>query len=175
MTYREKALRAAIGEVGVREDPPGSNRGSRVKEYQAATSLKGTGWPWCAAFVCWCFKQAGAPLAYPSASVGHFLVWAAKYGYTVKRPFRGDLVCYRFDADDWPDHIGFVERVLALRWRGREFAGWVRTIEGNTAFGNDANGGQVQRRWRWLRRCSFVRVPDPVKVPKRTATKRKPA
>lgn len=158
MTVREKALRAAIGEVGVKEHPPGSNSGPRVKEYQAATSLAGTGWPWCMAFVCWCYKQAGHKLPYPSASVGLFLDWATKVGDVVTRPLRGDLVCYRFDADNWPDHVGIVERVLAVRWQGKVFAGWVRTIEGNTAFGDDANGGQVQRRTRWHSRCSYVRI-----------------
>lgn len=158
---RIRALEIAQGEVGVKEDPAGSNTGPRVRQYQAATSLKGTGWPWCMAFVCWCYKQAGKPLPYPSASVGLFLEWAKKVGDVVpnNRPFRGDLVCYRWGSDNWPDHVGIVERVLAVRWRSRDFVGFVRTIEGNTAFGNDANGGQVQRRTRWHGRCSYVRIP----------------
>jgi hypothetical protein len=77
----------------------------------------------------------------------------------VQRPFRGELVCYRFDADNWPDHVGNVERVLALGWRDKTFAGYVKTIEGNTSAGNNANGGEVQRRYRWVNRCSFVRIP----------------
>jgi hypothetical protein len=158
VTAREKALRIAIGELGVKEHPPGSNSGPRVRQYQAATSLKGTGWPWCMAFVCWCYKQAKHPLPYPSASVGMFLSWARKVGKEVKRPLRGDLVCYRYGSDSWPDHVAFVERVLSVRWKDNVFAGYVRTIEGNTASGNDANGGQVQRRWRWHSRCSYVRI-----------------
>ncbi len=156
MTTREQALRLAVGEIGVKEHPPGSNSGTRVKEYQAATNLGGTGWPWCMAFVCWCYKQAGKPLPYPTASVGAFEVWAKKQGKMVTRPLRGDLVCYRFDADNWPDHVGIVERVLALPRFGKPW--FVRTIEGNTAFGNDANGGQVQRRTRYHYRCSYVRI-----------------
>ena len=162
MTVREKALRKAIPELGVHEEPPGSNSGPRVRQYQAATNLGGTGWPWCMAFVCWCYKQAGHPLPYPTASVGAFLNWAGGVGDIVRRPFRGDLVCYRFDADNWPDHVGIVERVLAVRWRGREFVGWVRTIEGNTSLTSNDNGGKVMRRTRWHRRCSYVRVPDNV-------------
>ena len=159
VSVREKALRFAIGELGVKEHPAGSNSVPRVKEYQAATSLGGTGWPWCMAFMCWCFKQTGYPLPYPSASVGNFLAWAVTAGNVVVRPLRGDLVCYRFDADNWPDHVAIVERVLAVRWKGKVFAGYVKTIEGNTSRGNDANGGQVQRRYRWHRRCSYVRIP----------------
>lgn len=157
MTVREKALRVAIGEIGVKEQPAGSNSGPRVREYQAATGLGGTGWPWCMALVCWAYKRAGHPLPYPTASVGLFLAWAVKVGDVVARPFRGDLVCYRFDADNWPDHVGIIERVLALPRSGRPYL--IRTIEGNTSFGNNANGGQVQRRWRWASRCSFVRIP----------------
>ncbi len=144
----------------MKEYPPGSNSGPRVREYQAATNLGGTGWPWCAAFVCWCYKQAGKALPYPTASVGLFEAWAVKQGDMVKRPFRGDIVCYRFDADNWPDHMGIVERVLALPRFGKPWL--VRTIEGNTAFGNDANGGEVQRRTRYHWRCSYVRIPGNV-------------
>lgn len=157
MTIREKALRVAIGELGVKEQPTDSNWGPRVKQYLAAAGFK-TPAPWCMAFVCWCYQQAGHKLPYPTASVGLFLEWAAKAGDVVVRPFRGDLVCYRFDADNWPDHIGIVERVLGLPRVGRPWY-WLRTIEGNTAWGNDANGGQVQRRWRWGVRCSYVRIP----------------
>ncbi len=145
-----------MGEVGVKEEPAGSNSGPRVRQYQAATNLGGTGWPWCAAFVCWCYKTAGKPLPFPTASVGAFEAWAKQNGKMVTRPLRGDLVCYRFDADNWPDHIGIVERVLALPFGGKPWL--VRTIEGNTAFGNDANGGQVQRRTRYHWRCSYVRI-----------------
>src|SRR3990167_6032936 len=133
MTAREKALRIAIGELGVKEHPAGSNSGPRVREYQASTSLGGTGWPWCMAFVCWAYKQAGHPLPYSSASVGQFLNWAGGVGDIVTRPFRGGPGCYRWDADNWPDHIGFGERVLALRWKGKAFVGWVSVIEGNTS------------------------------------------
>ena len=157
MFIREKALRIAIGELGVKEHPPGSNTGPRVREYQAATSLGGTGWPWCMAFVCWCYKQAGHVLPYPTASVGLFVGWATKVGEVVTRPYRGDIVCYRFDADNWPDHTGIVERVLGLPRGGK--AWYIKTIEGNTSAGNDANGGQVQRRWRYAPRCTFVRIP----------------
>lgn len=52
-------LRVAEDEVGVVEVPLGSNRGPRVEEYQASTYLPGSGWPWCGAFVCWVWQEAG--------------------------------------------------------------------------------------------------------------------
>ncbi len=56
-----KVLEIAAGEIGVREDPPASNRGKRVQEYQASVGVD-PGEPWCAAFVYWCFAAAAAEL-----------------------------------------------------------------------------------------------------------------
>ncbi|MEJ8845608.1 CHAP domain-containing protein [Variovorax rhizosphaerae] len=48
---------AAASQVGVREDPLGSNRGPMVDEYLKSAGLHvGTGWS--VAFVYWCFDQA---------------------------------------------------------------------------------------------------------------------
>jgi hypothetical protein len=58
-TMTELALQAAESQVGTTESPLGSNRGARVQSYQSSTALGGTGWPWCAAFVCWVWQQAG--------------------------------------------------------------------------------------------------------------------
>jgi hypothetical protein len=56
-----KVLEIAAGEIGVREDPPASNRGKRVQEYQASAGVD-PGEPWCAAFVYWCFANAASAL-----------------------------------------------------------------------------------------------------------------
>lgn len=58
----EDALRARIveiagAEIGVRE-ATGHNDGARVEEYLAYTGLD-KGHAWCAAFVSWCYGQAG--------------------------------------------------------------------------------------------------------------------
>lgn len=152
--------------VGTKEHPAGSNRGP----YNA--KLKGgiddwclranglTGYPWCAAFARAMSEDCGYKIPEPrAASVGFLEEWARKIGKLVERPLKGDLICYRFDSDNWPDHIGIVDKVLAVKWRGKSFTGYVRTIEGNTSAGNDANGGQVQIRYRWLDgRCKFIRL-----------------
>lgn len=159
MSTRMKALEVAQRFVGVRENPPGSNWGFWVGKF-----LGSAGWtkpaPWCAAFVCYCYEVAGRPLTFPNrASVGFFENWLDKHGYIVDRPLKGDVVCYRFDSDNWPDHIGIVERVLAIRWRDRKFVGWIQVIEGNTSLTNQADGGRVMRRRRWANRCVFGRIP----------------
>lgn len=157
-TKRLRALEIAKREVGVREDPPGSNWGPRVSQY-----INSTGYnfptPWCLAFVHWCYERVGVELG-GRALVQAFDNWAGQNGYLVKRPFRGDIVCYDWDGDRWDDHVGIVDRVLALRWSpSGKFVGWIRTVEGNTAKGNDSNGGQVQIRYRWAKYCKFARIP----------------
>lgn len=53
--------------VGRSENPPGSNTGPFVQRCQSATFLAGTGWPWCAAFVCRDAAESKVPLAYNGA------------------------------------------------------------------------------------------------------------
>ena len=54
------AVGAAIGEIGTKEDPDGSNRGPRVDEYEGPDWL---GSPWCALFASFCWAKAphGSP------------------------------------------------------------------------------------------------------------------
>ncbi len=57
------ALEVARSQIGVSEQPPGSNRGPQVDAYLRAVGLdpagNGTdGYAWCVAFIYWCFEQA---------------------------------------------------------------------------------------------------------------------
>lgn len=164
-SVRLTALACAKKYVGVTEQPPGSNRGRLIDRWnQAACGL--TGVYWCASFVHGMYLEAGRNLP-GGASVGQIRAWAAKCGDIVKRPRRGDLACFEFGegAAAFDDHIGIVERVLALRWSNGTFTGWITTIEGNTSAqgktGSQSNGGGVFRRRRWIRGigAQFVRVP----------------
>src|SRR5690606_17948028 len=56
---RTHILHIAQNEIGVRE-ATGHNDGKRVEEYLRYTHL-GKGHQWCAAFVSWCYGQAGLP------------------------------------------------------------------------------------------------------------------
>jgi hypothetical protein len=156
---RERALRIAIGQIGVVEKG-GNNWGPQVALYLRATGITFPA-AWCMAFVHWCYGQAGKTLG-GGASVGNFLTWARQNGIIVARPLRGDLGCWELSGDSWPDHVFFVERVLKLGpvWT-------LRTIEGNTSSGqagSQDDGGGVYRRTRLVRNSSvlgaiFVRVP----------------
>lgn len=156
------ALEQAKLYVGTKEHPPNSNRGPHIDRWEKwANGL--TGYAWCAAFACGMFREvAGLIVPEPRrASVGFLEEWAEKVGELLKpgtRVRKGDLVCYRFDSDDWPDHVGFVDKVFEQRWEGEFFYGSIRTVEGNTSAGDDANGGEVQIRFRSNVRMKFIRI-----------------
>lgn len=172
MTIRDAALSRAVTYIGVKETPAGSNRGRLIDKWNSDACGE-TGVPWCCSFVHGMYKLAGFNLP-GGASVEALLTAASKAGWLVpsgkrgQRPFRGDLVCFDFDEGDlygpYGDHIGIVERVLALRWSGGKFTGWIQTVEGNTSSGvagSQSDGGGVFRRRRWVRGigADFVRVP----------------
>jgi hypothetical protein len=117
----DRALAIARGELGVTEHPMGSNSGARVREYQAATFLGGTGWPWCMAFLCWCWQHADRQLPYRTASAYGMLNWARRAGWAVpsSRLIPGDLVAFNIGSG----HIAMFER-----WEGST----VYTIDGNS-------------------------------------------
>jgi hypothetical protein len=120
------ALLAAVqGEVGVTEQPPGSNEAPRIAQYRQATAGSGVG-PWCAYFTSWAAREAGMPLGDNGqgfGSVDALYAWAQQSGRAVPNgpgvvPRPGDLVV-------WDEHIGVVESVLP--------DGSVQTIEGNSS------------------------------------------
>jgi hypothetical protein len=125
-TAGQRALAAAQAEVGVAEQPPGSNDGPRIAEYRAATAGSGVG-PWCAYFTSWCASQAGAPLGEVGqgfGSVDAVYAWAQRTGRAVPAgpgvsPSPGDLIVWG------GRHIGIVESV--------DPDGSIHTIEGNSS------------------------------------------
>ncbi len=124
---------------GVREVPANSNRGKEVEEFQRATNLDGTGWAWCAAFVCWGFKKLSEEMAMPfdrpeTALAYGFENWARNEGLKLFKPrtkiLAGDIVMF--------DEFSHVAVAIA-----DEKNGVVRTIEGNTDASGSREGGGV--------------------------------
>jgi len=120
-----RALAAAQAEVGVSEEPPGSNDGARIAAYRTAVAGAAPGVPWCAYFVSWAAAQAGAPLGENGsgfglvASIGD---WAARTGRLLPadgQPAPGDLILFG------DRHVGLVESVNA--------DGTITTVEGNSS------------------------------------------
>ena len=67
-TLAELALQTAQGQIGQSEKPAGSNSGPMVNEYLHAAGLK-PGYPWCQAFVYWCYDVAAKKLSVPNTAV----------------------------------------------------------------------------------------------------------
>jgi hypothetical protein len=143
LTAQQRVVRVAVAEVGVKEHPAGSNSGKRVDEFTAVTGTHGQ--PWCAAFVTWCWLQIGVRLEGFNTAYCPSWVQTARAGRcrlsVVSRAgaMPGDMVLYDWGGDGTSDHIG----VLTSRV-GAD--GSFRACEGNTAVGNDSNGGAVMIR-----------------------------
>jgi CHAP domain len=110
------------------------------------------GVPWCAIFASYCFDVgAGVVLCRGwhgagvnprgVAYVPTLAAWLRATGRKVEgAPRAGDLVVFDWDGG-LPDHVGLVIRRVTHG---------VQTVEGNTAVGNDSDGGEVMRRERSL-------------------------
>ena len=131
-------LNAVRNEVGVAEQPPGSNDAPRIAQYRQATAGSGVG-PWCAYFVSWAAREAGVPIGDTGQGYGRVddvWAWGERTGKAIPAaggtPQAGDLIV-------WDEHIGIVESVGA--------DGSISTIEGNSSdrvnrrtYGSDGGG-----------------------------------
>lgn len=141
MATAKKLINKAISQIGVKESPANSNNVKYNTAYYGR-EVKGSAYPWCCAFIWWLFQKCDASKLFCNGqkialcqSVKNIMK-----SQIVKNPKPGDLVLFQFDSDASADHIGILEKVNS--------DGTYTTIEGNTAVGNDANGGCVMRRTR---------------------------
>jgi CHAP domain-containing protein len=125
------ALQVAESQVGVTEQPPGSNDGPQIAEYRTAVQGAYAGAPWCAYFASWCARQAGVPLGDHGqgfGSVSEITDWARQTGRLTQTPAPGELILFG------TQHVGIVKSVNA--------DGSLTTVEGNAS-----NGVNVETRW----------------------------
>lgn len=149
-------LEVASSQVGVMEEPPGSNRGPEVDAYLKSVGLNpaGGGVAWCAAFVYFCFQTAAKRLGRPNPVVktaGVLDHWtrALERGIptitAAKAHMQEDLVrpglIFVIDTGDpgGGGHTGLVQAIVS---------GKLVTIEGNTNDGGPREGMGVFRRER---------------------------
>lgn len=143
-------LKAGAGEVG------GNNKGPWVRKYMEPAGLP-DGYPWCAAFVSWCFLQAvdgdrrEMPFNYSAGARDIFNQLKSKgwsfSGEGDKQPKPGDIVCWwRTSLASSNGHIGIVYHCKD---------GFLYTIEGNKA-ANIAGFSYVKTRMDKL--LGFARV-----------------
>jgi CHAP domain len=116
-------LAAAETQVGVSEQPPGSNDGPQIATYRTAVAGAQAGEPWCAYFASWAAAQAGTPLGANGeglGSVAQITSWAQQTGRYMPAgsvPQSGDLILFG------DHHVGIVESVNS--------DGSLNTVEGN--------------------------------------------
>lgn len=134
-----RALGIARTHIGEKEQPAGSNK----QEFGVWYGLNAE--PWCAMFISYCYAKAGSKTFIPKRYYAYvpFIVNDARAGRNglsvTQHPVAGDLVCYDWDGGV-ADHVGLFDH-----WSGgNDFV----AVEGNTAVGNDSNGGEVMERKR---------------------------
>ncbi len=155
-----QALAEAVKHIGKKEQPFGSNKTEFGKWFGVDAV------PWCNTFVSYCFSVgAGYTIAAGHRGAGIYAkgctyvptteAWlrAADMWIGKSQPLPGDIAIFNWDGGV-PDHIGIVEEYLG--------GGKFNCIEGNTAVGDDSNGGMVMRRLRYVSQVNgFGRVTAP--------------
>lgn len=145
MNYGDKIINVAEREIGYIEAP--SNRTKYGKWFGV------DGVPWCAAFVSWCYSQAGFQLpniGFPKGFLGCMtgVEYFKKNNQITTSPQPGDIVFFDWNQDRRFDHVG----IFAGKIDNKTF----ETIEGNTSLKNQSNGGQVMKRVREYGKSVFV-------------------
>lgn len=151
-TLGEQALAIAKQYVGVKENPPGSNRVMFSDWY-------GTIGPWCAMFVSYCFVKAKSKSFVRGQRWAYcpYILDDARHnrnGLTVVREDdakTGDIVLFDWEHNGVADHVGII---VTPPNGGISFI----SCEGNTAVGADSDGGEVMIRQRHVKDViAFVR------------------
>ena len=125
-------IKVAKSQVGVMEDPLGSNRGPEINRYLASLDCL-PGNFWCAAFIYWCFKEASQNLSVPNLvfkTAGCIMNWnhskekritSAEATANPSLIIPGQL--FILDFGNGKGHTGIIEKVKG---------GFLHTIEGNS-------------------------------------------
>ena len=116
MSSLEKILSLAREQIGVTEQPPGSNNVIYNTDYYGGP-VQGGNYPWCCAFIWWLFWKSGLSALFcggqKTAYCPFVVNWARQHGQWVDGDYRpGDLLLYDWDGDGLVDHIGVCERLV---------------------------------------------------------------
>lgn len=152
-TLSEHLSAVAIAEIGVKEIGS-SNTGKRVQQYQDSTSLGGTGWYWCAAYICWCVQQA-------------IVLWEKEHGTNVT--FNRPTTPLAYGFDEWSlqqdnstktrrSHGGEAVGIFSLKTVSHcgiaiskpDKNGFFYSVEGNSSLANARDGGGVVKQRRHI-------------------------
>lgn len=143
----ELTIEIALSYDGVREKG-GNNRGPQVEAFQKSIGLD-PGDPWCAAFVCFCMKEAAKRLGVESSFVyggSCYKLWTRNVDLQMTKP--GENCIFVLDhglskAGTRIGHTGFcVKPIIANAdgHPGEQFVGSIETMEGNTNAAGSRDG-----------------------------------
>lgn len=144
-----KTAEIANRDVGVREQPPGSNDGPRIREYLATCGL-GPGHPYCSCAVCTWVREAGTELQVVirmaiSASALHLLANNGALAFEPETITDQDIPCvFVIDHGGGKGHTGLIVG------RSGDGTGLVQTIEANTNPAGSREGDGVYVRTRHM-------------------------
>ena len=149
MAQREFIVHTANSFLGIREEPRDSNNVIFNTRYYGR-AVSGKDYEWCMAFVWDVFRVAGLSRLFfggsKTASCSTLMGWARRGGTFVEKGFQpGDVMLFDWTGKkrrDVAQHTGIFSHMAN---------GMAVCIEGNTAVGNDSNGGQVMARSRELK------------------------
>lgn len=135
----------AISYLNTKESPANSNNVIFNTHYYGK-AVTGSAYPWCCTYVWDIFRLAGASdLFYGGKKTAYcptVETWGKSNKLTVDKS-KGkyaDIVLFDFTGRGISGHIGFIVQ--------KNSDGTYKTLEGNTAVGNDSNGGCVMYRTR---------------------------
>jgi hypothetical protein len=154
------ALAFAVANIGVHENPAGSNWGGKVEQWIRLAGYIGPV-PWCGCFSNACVMAGGVPsgagwIGYTPAIITHAQRRTGGWSWHANGA-PGDLALFDTAGGDPAVHVGVVEKPLR--------PGVYQTIEGNTSKGDgsQSDGGIVARRERTttgsFRIVGFARPP----------------
>ena len=140
MATANDILEIAQSQIGTKESPAKSDNVKYNTAYYGREVSDGKH-PWCAVFVWWVFREAGASDMYygggETAYCPTLMSFHKKQKVTDYRP--GDIVFFNFSGRSSAGHVGICES-----WDGT----YITTIDGNTGSASEDNGGAVLRRRR---------------------------
>lgn len=149
-----KVVKTALVELGYVEGQNNLNKYAPVVHHANHQA-------WCATFLVYCFKMAGASKAiHNSASVLEIANWGKTNKLVIDKEsaIKGDLILLDFTGDGKADHI---ELAVGLFDKAHQ---QIKTIGGNTGSVSQSNGDGVYLKQRQAKNICLVIRPDWSKV-----------
>jgi hypothetical protein len=160
MTLAELSIQIALSYDGVREKG-GNNRGKQVEAFQASIGLS-PGDPWCAAFVCFCIKEAAKQLGVkPKFEYGGsvYKLWTRNQGLQVTQPTQNCIFLIDHGLSKAGTRIGHTGFCIG---RNQSHTETLETMEGNTNSAGSRDGDGAYHKSREMSEFSkgygFLRI-----------------